>query len=36
MAVGVVVGGCVLMPVIMAFWWGLVWIRVKISEKISK
>ena len=27
MAAGIVVGGCVLMPVLQSAWWGVVWIR---------
>ena len=35
LAAGVVTGGCVLMPLLVAFWWCLVWLRHKIREKTT-
>ena len=34
-AAGVVTGGCVLMPVLVAFWWCLVRLRQWIKEKTT-
>lgn len=35
LAAGVVAGGCLLMPVLVAFWWGLVRLRMWIKEKTT-
>jgi len=35
LAAGIVVGGCIFMPLLLAFWWVLVWIRHKIKEKVK-
>lgn len=36
LAVGIVLGGCIFMPLLQAAWWGVVWARRKLHSKKSE